>query len=213
VSPSELHVKPVVTSLISPFWPPSTVTVLTSVPILSSILLLGLQIIGFPTRIVLSSHSNCMSPLTSSLTITRNKFLQCTLMHYLLWPYIFLSTLFSDTGSTNTIPAIMLPNSTEQSPTCEADSNSAGRDILRLLWNPNVHYRVHICVLLAPILSQLHPFHTFPHDFCKIHFNIILPYTIRLPSSILPSDSPTKHSLLPSMLRLIPISLSFIWSP
>jgi hypothetical protein len=64
----------------------------------------------------------------------------------------------------------------EHSPYWEADSHSASP---RLLWNPKVHYRVHNSQPLVPILIQMHPVHTFPPCFPKIHSNVILPSTIR----------------------------------
>jgi hypothetical protein len=58
----------------------------------------------------------------------------------------------------------------EHSPSWEADSHSASREIRRILCNPNVYYRVKQSPLLIPILS-----HIFLPYFSKIHSNIILP--------------------------------------
>ena len=64
----------------------------------------------------------------------------------------------------------------KQFPSWEANRFSASQ-IGRILWKPQVHYRIHNSPPPDPILIQLDPVHTPTSHFLKILFNIILPYT------------------------------------
>jgi len=82
----------------------------------------------------------------------------------------------------------------EQSLPRRAHSYSASQEIPCLLWNTNVHHRVHKSPLplLVPILSKMNPDHTFPPYFPKIHSNITLLSMPRSSECLFPSGFPTK---------------------
>jgi len=76
----------------------------------------------------------------------------------------------------------------EQNPSLEADSCAATKEMPCLLWNSKVRYLIQNSPPLVPILSQIHPIHTFLPYFPKIHSNVILPSTLRCSKRSFPSD-------------------------
>jgi hypothetical protein len=61
----------------------------------------------------------------------------------------------------------------ELNPSSEAASCAAIQELLTILWNPEVYYRVHKSPPLVPMLSHISLVHTTPPYIYKIHFNII----------------------------------------
>jgi len=62
----------------------------------------------------------------------------------------------------------------QQSPSWEANGFAASQEIPRILWNPKVHYRIHMCPPPVPILIPLDPVHNPTSYFLKTHLNIII---------------------------------------
>jgi len=63
----------------------------------------------------------------------------------------------------------------EQCRSLEANNSSDTQEIPRILWNTQVHYRLHNSKPLVPDMSQINPVRALL-NFLGIHFNIITVY-------------------------------------
>ena len=87
-----------------------------------------------------------------------------------------------------------------QSPSWEANWFAASQEILRILWDPKVHYRTHKRPPLVPILCQPNPVHTPTSHLLEIHPNIIHPSTPRSPQWSLSLRFPHQDPIRPHLL-------------
>ena len=91
------------------------------------------------------------------------------------WGNIMIRERVEDLDIPTYLLTYLHTHSMEQSPFWEANWFSPSQETPRILWSPKVHYRIHKCPQLVPILSQLDPVHTPTLHFLKIHLNITLP--------------------------------------
>jgi hypothetical protein len=76
---------------------------------------------------------------------------------------------------------------TELSPSWKAANCAVTQELPRILWNPEVHCRVHNSLPLVHILSQIDPVHTIPPISLRSILILSTHLRLHLPSGLLPS--------------------------
>jgi hypothetical protein len=100
------------------------------------------------------------------------------------------------------------------SPSWEANRRSASERIPRVLWNPNVHYRVHMSPSLVSIQGLLNPVHTLTPYFFKTILIWSSYLRLGLPCALFFSRFSTKVCIVvssPLCVLHVPISFFLMW--
>ena len=79
----------------------------------------------------------------------------------------------------------------QHSPSSEANRFSARQEIPHILWNPEVHYRIHKCPSPIPVLGQINPVLPLPSHVLKVQLNVSPPSTPGSSQVVPPSGLPT----------------------
>lgn len=88
---------------------------------------------------------------------------------------------------------------------CEIKTNLGVCKLIQEYAQPFFEHETFIAIFAIPIKSQLTTLHTFAPNFIDIHFNIILKLRFA-------TKNFTRLSIIPCVLRVSPISFSFIYS-
>ena len=83
-------------------------------------------------------------------------------------------------------------NSMKPSPSWKNSWSSTSQDIPRILWNPNVHYRIHNSPPSVPILSHINPVNVPYHTYWRSILILSSHLCLSLLGDLFPTSFPTK---------------------
>jgi hypothetical protein len=110
--------------------------------------------------------------------------LHCNVLH---WTELHCTALYSIA-----LHCTWITNSMDKRHFWDADSQPAGQEIPRLLWNPKFYYHVYNSPLLESTLSMMNSVHNLSHVFLRSILNIILTSTPMSPRDLFPSSRSNK---------------------